>query len=134
MPELALIYITISSVVLAIVSAIQIFLIFWIGKKFGGLYKKFFFLFGIAWIFMTLHRIDETLLVFALPSVLPPEALMMSYSQIVSKFGPSPSPILMMFRIPADFLIVKIGFLLIFALVIGFALYLHYKITAGKWK
>lgn len=134
MVELALIYITISSIILAIISAIEIALIFWIGKKFGGLYKKFFLFFGIAWIFMTLHRIDETLLTLALPKVLPPEAIMMTYPEIIEKFGSPPSPIFMMLGIPVDFLAIKIGFLLIFSAVIVVALYFHYKITAGKWK
>lgn len=132
MAGIMLTWLKIDAVMTPIVSGLILFLAFLIAKKFGGLYRKFFIIFGIGWIFQTLHRIDESILLVMMPKMAPEGRLNMSFPAIIEKMGIPPSPILKVFGLNVPWLTFKFLVLAIGAGLIACALFIHYKITSTE--
>ena len=130
--EPLLIYIAVESIVTPIICSLSLILSIWMAKKFGGMFKKFFVIFAIAWIFQILHSIDETFLVQAMPNMMPQEMLFKTFPEIFSQMGEIPSPLFMMLGLRINFFLVKMSFMVLCAGLIAYALYVHHKITTGK--
>jgi hypothetical protein len=131
MMEFVMAFIMVESIITPIITLIILFFTLYMAKKFGGMYKKFFIVFAIGWIFQILHSIDETLLVQAMPSVMPLEYMFKTFPEILAVM-PIPSPLFAIFGLNLNFILVKMSFMAVCAVIITYALTIHYKMTKEK--
>ncbi|MEM5834469.1 MAG: hypothetical protein QXQ69_01310 [Candidatus Aenigmatarchaeota archaeon] len=131
MMEFIMAFIMVESIITPIITLIILFFALYMAKKFGGMYKKFFIVFAIGWIFQILHSIDETLLVQAMPSMMPLEAMFLTFPEILASMR-VPSPLFAILGLNFDFILVKMAFMAVCAVIITYALTIHYKLTKEK--
>lgn len=131
MMEFIMAFIMVESIITPIITLIILAFALYIAKKFGGMYKKFFIIFAIGWIFQILHSIDETLLVQAMPTMMPVEAMFKTFPEILATTF-IPSPLFAIFGLNLNFILVKMSFMAVCAVIITYALVIHYKMIKEK--
>ena len=116
-------FVMVESIITPIIVAVGSVISLYMAKKFGGVYRQFFILFAIGWLFQLLHSIDETLLVITVGTNMPPGPPP-TIPQFLS-MAPIFSPIFQGISVNLDFFSVKMIFMVIsaFAIVLGLFIY-----------
>lgn len=111
--------------------AIGIILSLYMAKKFGGVYRKFFILFAVGWLFQLLHAIDETLLVKAFGSQPQQPGPPPTFPQLL-KIAPTYSPIFQGLGINIEFFSVKMTFMIISAVAIVLGIFIYNRLIERR--